>query len=106
MEKSKLIGRAALNALAVLVYVSLVATIMHNGNRWFGTLNNNSLFGPIAFLLLFIFSALLTGGLILGKPVMLYLDGAKKDGLKLLLYTGADLFILLLLAFVILFWIK
>jgi hypothetical protein len=42
---------------------------------------------------------LVTGGLILGRPIMLYLDGQKKEGVKLLFYTGASLFILLILAF-------
>jgi len=35
--------------------------------------------GPIAFLLLFVVSAAITGFLVLGQPVMLYVDNKKQD---------------------------
>jgi len=94
MNNNKLMGRAALNALGVLVYVYLVSLVLSNGQRIFGTMNN-SVLGPTVFLMLFVFSALVTGLLILGRPVMLYLDGAKKEGVKLLFYTGLSLLVLL-----------
>jgi hypothetical protein len=102
MEKSKLIKRAILNSLGVLIYVVLVSVVLNNGQKIFGSLDNKVI-SPIVFLLLLVFSALLTGGLILGKPIMLYLDGFKKEGVKLLIYTGAGLFVWLLLAFLMLF---
>ena len=43
------------------------------------------------FLMLFVFSALLTGYLVLGKPIMMYVDGQKKEAVRLLFYTGAVL---------------
>ncbi|MFH0853418.1 MAG: hypothetical protein V1853_03355, partial [bacterium] len=79
--------------------------IINNGEKVFGPVDNKMI-GPIVFLLLFVFSALLTGFLILGKPLMLYLDGLKKEGAKLLFYTGASLFVLLLIFLSILILVK
>lgn len=101
MKNSTLVRWAATHALGVLVYIFLVATFMSKANDLFGTADQD-IVTPIAFLMLFLFSALVTSGLVLGKPIMLYLDGQKKDGVKLFLFTGASLFILMLLVFVVL----
>jgi hypothetical protein len=105
MKNSQLAIRAILNSVGVTVYIFLVSLIMNNGDKLFGASDNNAV-APIAFLLLFIFSALVTGGLILAKPIMLYLDGQKRESLKLLFYTGASLFVLLLIFLTVLFLIK
>lgn len=42
---------------------------------------------PITMLLLFVFSAALTGFLIFGRSAMLYVDGKKIEALRLLMYT-------------------
>jgi hypothetical protein len=39
------------------------------------------------------------GGLVLGKPILLYLDGEKKAGLNLFLYSLAWLFGFTIIAF-------
>ena len=104
MENSKLITRAILNSLGVLIYVLIVASILNNANRIVEPMNK--VIGPVVFLMLFVFSALLTGGLILGKPLLLYFEGFEKEGIKLLIYTGVSLFILLLLLIAVLFWIR
>jgi len=98
MKNSKLIMAATLDSLGVVVYIFLVSLIMNNGEKIFGSMANSAI-APVAFLLLFVFSALVTGGLILGRPIILYLDGQKKEGLKLLFYTGASLLVLLILVF-------
>lgn len=105
MKNLNLIGRAILNSLGVLIYISLVSLILNNAANIFGPMNNKIL-GPIIFLMLFVFSALVTSGLVLGKPLLLYIEGLKKEGLKLFFYTGISLFILLLLSFAILFLVK
>lgn len=96
---------AALNSFGTLIYIFLVSLIMSNGEKIFGAADNRVL-SPIIFLLLFILSALVTGFLILGKPLMLYLDNQKKEGVRLLFYTGACLFVLLVFFAVVLFLIK
>ena len=85
-----------LNSLGVLAYISLLVTFMNNAQRIFGK-NDNAMTGVVA-LMIFILSALITGSLVLGRPIMLYLDGKKSEAVKLLFYTMASLFVLLLLA--------
>lgn len=105
MKNSKLMVRGILNALGVLVYIFLVSLVLNNGQGLFGP-ENHKFITPIFFLLLFLFSALLTGFLVLGKPLMLYLDGAKKEGVKLLFYTGAGLFVMFLIVAAIMIAIR
>ena len=94
---NKFLRYSFIHALGVLIYVSLVALLMNYGNDIFGKINN--VWGPIAFLLLFVLSALIVGMLVLGKPLMLYFDGKKKEAITLLLFTTAWLFIMTLLVF-------
>jgi hypothetical protein len=46
---------------------------------------------PIGFLLLLVTSAAVMGMLVFGKPVMLYLDGQKREGATMAVYTIACL---------------
>jgi hypothetical protein len=105
MKNQTLAKWGIIHAFGVLVYVSLIATFMSNGSKWFGEADQ-AIVTPIAALLLFVFSALVTSGLVLGKPIMLYLDGHKKEAVKLLFFTGMGLFIFLLLAFFALLLMK
>lgn len=101
MKNSTLLRWSTLNALGVLIYVILLASFFSRANQWFGE-TDREIFTPAAAIMLFIFSALLTGGLVLTKPLMLYIDGQKKDGLKLLLFTGISLFVFTSLLFALL----
>lgn len=74
-----------LNALGTLVYIAIVATLLQNAGSIFGKMANY--IGPIAFLLLFTLSALVVGSLVLGRPLMMYLDGKKKEAVALLMQT-------------------
>lgn len=56
---------------------------------------------PIIMLMLFVFSAGMTATLVLGRPVIWYLDGKKKESIQLLLSTLFAFFILTVLAFFI-----
>jgi len=100
MNQTKFLRYSFIHALGVLIYVSLVALLMNYGNDIFGKINN--VWGPIAFLLLFVLSALIVGMLVLVKPIILYLDGKKKEAIKLLIYTAAWLLIFTLIALLIL----
>lgn len=97
MKNSKLTIISLLDALGVAVYVAIVSFIMQNGQRIFGKMDN--FLGPIAFLLLFVLSAAITGALILGRPTILYLEGSKKEAVKLFLYTIGWLFLVTLIVF-------
>ena len=102
MKNSIIFKLAALNATGVAVYVFFVSLFINNAEKVFGPTDDN-LIAPVVFLLLFVCSALVTSGLILGRPIMMYLDGTKKDGVKLLIATGACLFILLVIFLGIMF---
>jgi len=93
--------RALWSALGVTAYVSVIATIAINGERIFGPVQPG-VFGPIVFLLLFVFSALVTGTLVLLPPVRLYFDGHKTEGIRLLLYTAGWLGVMTIVALIIL----
>lgn len=99
MKNSKIFIFSLINAVGVFVYVALVAWLMMNGERIFGKMQN--FWGPVAFLLLFIFSALVTGLLVFGRPVYLWLNNNKKEAIKMLLFTVADLFVITLAALLV-----
>ena len=87
-----------LNALGVLLYTSGVAWILFNGQRIFGKFQ--SVWAPLAFLMLFVLSATIVGLLVFGRPGVLYLNGARREGIALLFATVGWLFILTLAVFV------
>jgi len=83
------------NAVITAAYVGLVATFMntieHSGKEPTGVL------GPVLFLLLLVTSASITGFAVLGQPAMWYVDGKKKEALKLLGTTIASLAVMVLI---------
>jgi len=83
---NKIWKTALVNALATAVYIIAVGSFMYYGSMIKLGMANIFLV-PIAILLLFVFSAALTGFLIFGKPAQLYVDGKKKEALSLLSYT-------------------
>jgi len=74
----------------------LLVLFLNNAQKLFG--KNDNVMTDVIMLLIFILSALITGSLVLGRPIMFYLDGKKTEAVKLLFYTTASLFVLLLLA--------
>ncbi len=97
---NKYLRYGLMHSIGVLVYISILATIMNYGDQTFGKMDN--LLGPIAFLLLFVVSALIVGMLVLGKPIILYLDNKKKEAIQLSIYTLVWLLIFTFLFFTIL----
>jgi hypothetical protein len=95
----KLIKNSLLTALATVIYVTGVAWFMTNAEKgFFG--DEKTIWVPIAMLLLFVVSAGVTGSLVLGQPVMLYLDGKKREAVKQLGLTLAWLLVILILIFI------
>ncbi|MDP1834194.1 MAG: hypothetical protein Q8L11_04690 [Candidatus Moranbacteria bacterium] len=95
----KIIRQAFLLALGEGIYISLVALLMFTVGKLFGDKPDPAIVAPIAFLLLLVISAAISGALILGKPLMLYLDGKKKEALQLFGFTLAWLVVFLIVAF-------
>ncbi|MDP2861130.1 MAG: hypothetical protein Q8N98_05510 [bacterium] len=98
MTNKKLFIDGFLDAGAMAVYTAGVAGLMFYGGNIFGSAG---MLGPLGILLLFVLSALVTSLLILGRPAYLYLNNAKKDGIKLLIFTVWWLFIFTLFVFFI-----
>jgi len=101
MKNSKLALYGFFDALGTIVYISLVAIIMAAGNQLFGQ-NSASIIAPIIILSLFVLSAAIVSSLVLGRPILWYLDGQKQEAVKLFLFTLVWLFIFTVAAFVLL----
>lgn len=84
-----------------VLYIAVVGTIMRNAPRLFGGPGPDSPLAPIAILSLLVVSAATMGLLIFGKPVMLYLDGKKREGIMMVVCTIGQLAALTVLLFVI-----
>jgi hypothetical protein len=97
MTNSKLIKTSIINSIAAWLYVSGVALLMTNAQKIFGKEDN--VFTGVAVLMLFVISATIMGFLVLGKPLMMYLDGFKKEALKLFYFTVAWLILIAFLIF-------
>lgn len=100
MDK-KIVKLAFLLALGEAAYITLVALFMFTVGKLFGDKPDPEIIAPIAFLLLFVISAAISGALILGRPLMLYLDGQKKQALRLFGCILGWLVIFLIIAFII-----
>ena len=88
------------HAVVVLIYVSAVSLVMSHGSAWFGV--KDTPWTPVAVLMLFVLSAAVTGTLVVGRPILMYLDGQKKEALKFFGLTVGWLFIITLIVFVLL----
>ncbi len=88
------------HAVLVAVYVSLVAFVMSHANTWFG--QKDTAWTPVAVLMMFVLSAAVTGGLVLGRPVLMYMDGKKQEALQFFGFTVMWLFVLTIIVFVVL----
>lgn len=96
MKISRYIWQSLLHAAGVAAYVSAIA--------WFVTHSQSfvnkpvGVFGPILFLLLFVVSALITGLLVLARPVLLYMNHRHKEAGVMLFATLGWLIVFLLIA--------
>src|SRR4051794_36507884 len=81
----KLLGQSLLSALGVVAYTAVIATTL---NALQNHINQDTpVLAPILFLTLFVTSAAIVGALVLGRPIMMYLDGLKKEAVKMFSYT-------------------
>lgn len=77
--------KSFLHAGAVFLYVLGIAILLSKGENIFGA--EDTLYIPIFMILLFVVSATTVGGLVLGRPILMYWDGKKKEALKFLSMT-------------------
>lgn len=93
----RILRRAFLNALGTAAYIVLVVLFIGSLQRF--SSEPDTLIIPMAMLLLFVCSAAITGFLVLGKPLMLYIDGKKKDAISLLIHTLGILVVITIVVF-------
>ena len=86
-----------MSAAGVFIYIAAISWLISNAGHFFGNIPEPNLLFPILMLLLFVVSATTTGFLVLGKPILMYIDGQKKGALKLLFCTLAWLVLFLFL---------
>lgn len=89
----KSISRSFFLALGEGAYIFLIALLFQNGDKIFG--NKPGILGFITLLLLLVVSVAVSGALILGKPVLLYMEGKKREAVELFLFTLGWLFVFL-----------
>lgn len=92
MTTTKIIKHSLINSVAAAAYVTVIAQIIRNGEAVFGEMK--SAFAPVAFLLLFSVSAAIMAILIFGQPVIWYIEGFKKQAVRLVIYTVFLLFLI------------
>jgi hypothetical protein len=85
MKKYKYYLISFLDAAGVFVYVAAIAWIGFHSQNIFG--NAPSFLIPLFMLLLFVVSACVTGALVLGRPILMYLNGQKKESFILFFST-------------------
>lgn len=96
----KIIKNAFIDAIGTTIYIILVVAFIYflQGSM----LKENNILIPIAMLLLFVCSAAITGFLVFGKPIMMYLDGKKKEAIWLVSLTLVVLLIITIIVFILL----
>lgn len=95
MSKSKIIVHSLAHAAGVLLYIVAIYFFINAMQTWFGP--GDPSWAPIAFLLLLVFSAATMAVLIFGRPVYLFLSGAKKEGIHFLSYTLGWIFLIFII---------
>jgi len=91
MKNSKLALLGLRNGAGALAYIALVALFFHNVERIFKNNPKDTVLAPIFLLTLFVLSALIEASLVLGQPIITYLNGQKVDAFKLLGFTAGTM---------------
>ncbi len=98
LDKLPAVQIAALQSVGLFSYILLIASVISNGNKLFGSVPN--FFGPVLFMTLFLTSALITGAIALLYPFWLFWE--HKNTKKALHIIGYETLFMTLLTVVIL----
>lgn len=88
------IVRALGHAIATFLYVSLVASFMSGVDDRFA--NVPDLLAGMTMLTLFVVSAAITGALVVGRPILLYIEGKRAEAVRFFGYTIGWLLVILI----------
>ena len=99
-----IIKNAVINAVLTFAYVGILVFLIFNApNVIKESDGENTILIPLVMLLLFIFSAGLTGSLVFGRPILWYLDGRKKEALHLLAWTLGILLVIVVTTLIVIY---
>jgi len=93
-----------LQALFITFYCSLVGLVMWKGDEIFGRVD--SFIGPIAVLVMLSVSALICGLIVFYRPYKLFFANKKEEAVNVVVSTAISLFVILLILFGIMFFIR
>ncbi len=77
------------NAGLGLLYIIIVVNAINFGSRWATEEASQNLLLPIGMLSLFVLSASVMGYLFLAQPIIMFIDGKRKEAVKLFVQTIA-----------------
>lgn len=100
MKSNNLVIMSLIHAASVYVYIFFVVMLMNSMQYIF--MEENEIAAALVMLVLFVVSACITGALILGKPILLYLEKKKQEALKMFFMTVG--WLVLILAVTIIVW--
>lgn len=106
MPTSTILKYALVNALWTAMYIILIATSMNMAPVIFGNGPDKTVLIPIVMLSLFVFSAALCGALFLGRPILWYLDGKKKEAVTLFVYTLGIFLVVTVMMLIVLYFTR
>ena len=89
----KILSNSIIDAGLTTLYIILVVSFLNSGSIIFGDVPDKSIYVPIIMLLTLVVSASITGFLVLGRPILWYWDGIKKEAVQLFVATLAFLII-------------
>lgn len=98
MDKRDILKYAFINSFSTAFYIVAVVLFISTLGRM-NPGDDSNIFIPIAMLMLFVFSAALTGALVFGRPIMWYFDGRKSEAVILLFSTLVIFALLMIVAF-------
>jgi hypothetical protein len=81
--RKELIKKSFWFALGEAAYITLVALFFFSMEKMFSGQPDQPPFGIIILLTLFVISAAVSGALVLGKPMLLYFEGKKREAVEL-----------------------
>lgn len=91
-------------AFGVSLYCAAIGTVMSNAETFFGA--HDTFMTPILVLTMLSVSVLICSLIVFKKPYELFFDGKKKEAINVVVYTAASLFVILLILFGVMVFVK
>jgi hypothetical protein len=100
MTTHEYLKNSFISAAGVLVYTLGLATLLFNSERLLPLPAEPNLLYPVLAMMTLVISATITGLMVLGRPINLYMNGKRTEAFTLLYYTIGWLIVLAVLVVV------